>query len=140
MSIIKLARFAAMFTGCTVVLTSINPSFAQSTPDYLTAAIKKKPVDYSEEQNLGASCSSRGQVCDNSVIYNVRPSQNHNLIKLTAPSTHCSMVYYFVEDTNNPNHFISSAQLSPGKTKSVNVGLLAKGSTPVKVTFVLLTT
>ena len=47
MPIIKLTRLAAMFAGCLIVSTSINPSFAQSTdrdnPTPLTTKILSNP-------------------------------------------------------------------------------------------------
>jgi hypothetical protein len=101
-----------------------------STPEIVTAVVRKEPeLNYSEEQTLTVSCNSAGQVCDNSAIFNVRPLRNHNYIKLIAPSTHCSVVNYFVEDTQNPRNGISGTQLAPGKMSMVQVGLLAKGST-----------
>jgi hypothetical protein len=100
------------------------------TPEMVTAVVRKRTeTDYSEEQTLSASCNSTGQVCDNSVVFNFRPSRNHSLIWLTAPSTHCSVVNYFVEDAQNPKNGISGTQLAPGKSSFVQVGLLAKGST-----------
>jgi hypothetical protein len=112
--------------------TTTTPPTTDSTtpaPEMITAVVRKKPeIDYSEEQTLSASCNSTGQVCDNSVIFNFRPSRNHSLIWLTAPSTHCSVINYFVEDAQNPK-YASGTQLAPGKTSFVQVGLLAKGST-----------
>jgi hypothetical protein len=47
MATTKLARFAAMFVGCAIVVTNINPSFAQSTdrdnPTPLTVKLLSNP-------------------------------------------------------------------------------------------------
>jgi hypothetical protein len=114
-------------------ISSPTPTTTDSTtsaPEIVTAVVRKEPeLDYSEEQTLTVSCNSTGQVCDNSAVFNFRPSRNHSLIWLTAPSTHCSVVNYFVEDAQNPKSGISGTQLAPGKRSFVQVGLLAKGST-----------
>jgi hypothetical protein len=100
------------------------------TPEMVTAIVRKRPeINYSEEQTLTVSCNSTGQVCDNSAVFNFRSLRNHSLIWLTAPSTHCSVVNYFVEDAQNPKSGISGTQLAPGKNSFVQVGLLRKGST-----------
>ncbi len=111
-------------------LVTTAPSSTAPTPEMVTAVVRKKPeIDYSEEQTLTVSCNSTGQVCDNYAVFNFRPSQNHDLIWLTAPSTHCSVVNYFVEDVQNPKKGVRGTQLAPGKSSFVQVGLLAKGST-----------
>ncbi len=103
---------------------------SELTPEMVTAIVRKRPeIDYSEEQTLTVSCNSTGQVCDNSAVFNVRPSRNHDLIWLTAPSTHCSVVNYSVEDSQNPNKVRRGIQLAPGKSYFAQLGLLAKGST-----------
>jgi hypothetical protein len=101
-----------------------------STPEIVTAVVRKRTeLNYSEEQTLTVSCNSTGQVCDNSAVFNVRPSQNRNFMEFIAPSTHCSVVNYFVEDAKNPKNVIRRIRLAPGKIDFVPVGSLAKGST-----------
>jgi hypothetical protein len=106
------------------------PKPTTPTPEMLTTIYRKEPeLNYSEEQTLTVSCNSTGQVCDNSAVFNVRPSQNRNFMEFIAPSTHCSVVNYFVEDAKNPKNVIRRIRLAPGKIDFVPAGSLAKGST-----------
>jgi hypothetical protein len=81
---------------------------------------------FSEEQTVSVSCTTKaGQVCPNSVVFNVRPLQPRSLIKLTTLSS-CSALSYTV---TRPDGFIISYLLQPGKTAFISAGLLMnKGS------------
>jgi Protein of unknown function (DUF3421) len=80
----------------------------------------------SEEQIVSVSCTTKaGQVCPNSVVFNVRPLQPRSLIKLTTLSS-CSALSY---EVTTPNGSISSALVQPGKTAFFSAGLMMnKGS------------
>ncbi len=111
----------------------LNPSLAEANISLPQEQLVAKPkliaeltpskLNYSETQTSIASCSSGGQICDKSVIFNVRPSMNRDFITLTAPLTHCSAVRYEVMQAGFARQ--KTQFLQPGEDTQFPVNLSA---------------
>jgi hypothetical protein len=137
----SLSSFFRFFTLTSISLLPIcsvglglNPSLAEahiSSPQKqvvikqkLIAELTQQPkLNYSETQTSIVSCSSRGQICDKSFVFNVRPSMNRDSITLTAPLTHCSAVRYEVMQAGFARQ--KTQFLQPGEDTQFPVNLSA---------------